>query len=57
MFDPKTLMNLDDYDKKCLQDLDEYEKVQWFVEVHTLSTGASFGELGLINNSPRQATI
>lgn len=31
--------------------------MQWQLEVTKLQTGASFGELALINNEPRKATI
>ena len=37
--------------------LEEYEETTWTVEVSKLQTGASFGELALINNEPRNATI
>lgn len=57
VFDPKTLMNLSDIDKQNLTDIDNYEKIKWFVEVHTLTTGDSFGELGLLKDEPRAATI
>ena len=50
-------MKLDDYDIQNLNDIEEYSKLQWFVDVSTLSTGDSFGELGLINNEPRTATV
>jgi len=30
---------------------------EWFVEVKILTAGKSFGELALINNAPRAATI
>ena len=35
----------------------KYKKLEWFVEVVTLTQGQSFGELALINNEPRAATI
>jgi hypothetical protein len=50
-------MNLDEHDLKNLDDLEAYEKMRWFVDVKSLQTGASFGELGLINNYNRAATI
>ena len=37
--------------------LNKYRRFNWFVEVLTLTSGHSFGELALINNAPRQATI
>ena len=37
--------------------LNKYKKFHWFVEALTLTSGHSFGELALINNEPRQATI
>lgn len=35
----------------------EFQKVQWFVEAVILTEGHSFGELALIDNKPRRATI
>ena len=46
----------DDMIKKIIQ-IKKYERFLWFVEVLTLKEGHSFGELALINNKPRAATI
>jgi hypothetical protein len=50
-------MNLSNIDRHNLDQLDKYNEYQWFVDVAKLRTGASFGELALINNEPRAATI
>ena len=56
-FDPYIHMNLSHTDKKNLDQLQKYRKIQWFTQVQALQTGHSFGELALINNEPRKATI
>ena len=33
------------------------DKLDWFKEVVSIGTGDSFGELALINDEPRAATI
>lgn len=57
MFDPRVSMNLSKTDLRNLDDLETYEELEWMVEVSLLATGANFGELALINNEPRAATI
>ena len=37
--------------------LDIYANFEWFVEVLTLEEGQSFGELAIIHNRPRAATV
>ena len=36
---------------------EKYQKYQWFIEITKLEEGKSFGELALINDRPRAATI
>jgi hypothetical protein len=57
LFDPRIHMNLSKTDKSNLDQLVKYEEFEWMVEVAKLRTGASFGELALINNDMRKATI
>lgn len=57
VFDPRVSMNLSKTDLRNLDDLETYEELEWMVEVSLLATGANFGELALINNEPRAATI
>jgi CRP-like cAMP-binding protein len=40
-----------------LHELSQLRKLQWFVQVTNLIDGSSFGELALIHNQPRKATI
>lgn len=56
-FDPKYDMNLSKLDKKNLEKLEKYEQFKWDIEVATMRTGASFGELALISDDTRKATI
>lgn len=57
IFDPRVHMNLTKLEKENLDQIVAYEKMQWMTEVAKLKTGQSFGELALINNEPRKATI
>ena len=50
-------MHLKKIEEENLELIDQYSELNWMVEVNQLSTGASFGELALINNEPRKATI
>ena len=50
-------MNLTNLEKENLDKIQYYEKLEWEIEIAQLSTGSSFGELALINNEPRKATI
>lgn len=54
-FDPCVTLT-EEMIKKIIQ-LKKYNRFQWFVEVLTLKEGHSFGELALLNNKPRAATI
>lgn len=40
-----------------LQELDKLDKEDWFITVCKLSTGQSFGELALLSNEARAATV
>ena len=57
VFDPKTCMDLSDQDLANLEYLEMYQSLLWMVEVRKMVSGASFGELALINREPRAATI
>jgi CRP-like cAMP-binding protein len=48
---------LSKYDLQQYEDYLRYNKMKWFIKVATLKSGHSFGELALINNSKRAATI
>ena len=57
IFDPRVYMKLKTYEKLNLEDIEKFEQYQWFVDVAKLVSGSSFGELALLNNEPRAATI
>ena len=40
-----------------IYEYDKLSKLQWFVKAVTLGEGHSFGELGIIDNKPRRATV
>lgn len=44
-------------EKYNLESLGKFEKMTWFDDVVKLCSGKSFGELALINEEPRDATI
>lgn len=50
-------MHLNKCEIERLEKIDEYSQIDWMGEINQLSTGATFGELALINNEPRKATI
>lgn len=56
-FDPKVHMFLTAEDHKNLSDIDFYKKVTWYKEASKLKSGTAFGELALLNNLPRSATV
>ena len=57
VFDPKVHMNLTSSEKSNLELIEEYENMKWLMEVSKLTSGGFFGELALINDEPRKATI
>ena len=50
-------MELTDEEEYRLNQLYAYQQLLWFVEVVRLREGGSFGELALIKDKPRAATI
>lgn len=57
LFDPRVHMNLSKTDIQNLDTYKRYKNMKWMVDVSKLYTGYSFGELALVNNEPRNATI
>lgn len=56
-FNLKKDIKFDDHDLEYLSTLSILKNMKWFVKVITLSEGNSFGELALIHDKPRAATI
>ena len=50
-------MKLTGEEKHNLEKIEEYQQMTWFLDVVKLCSGKSFGELALINDAPRAATI
>jgi hypothetical protein len=50
-------MKMSGEEKYNIDKLEEYQQMTWFLDVVKLCSGKSFGELALINDAPRAATI
>ena len=50
-------MKLTGEEKHNIDKIEEYDGMTWYLDVVKLSSGKSFGELALINDAPRAATI
>ena len=55
--DFRRALNLNHEDVRKLDDFKKLQEIEWFIEVAQLGDGQSFGELALIDNAPRAATI
>lgn len=56
-FDIEKHMSLSKVEVQNLNKIKKYDQWKWFVDVKTMLEGETFGELALINNDPRAATI
>ena len=50
-------MDLTKDEEYKLAQIKKYQKIMWLIDVKTMKSGDSFGELALINKSTRAATI
>ena len=57
MIDVKSELNLTDSEIVNYILFDQFSQLDWFIDAMVLSEGSSFGELALINDEPRKATI
>ena len=57
VFDVFKHMKLKPYDTENLTQFEKYKLLDWFVVVHNLKEGSTFGELALINDEPRAASV
>ena len=57
MLDIKKELNLVDSEIIKYIDFENLKEMVWFVDFMVLKDGNSFGELALINDEPRKATI
>jgi hypothetical protein len=56
-FEANKDLKLSKAEKQNIVDIEKYEKNKWFVEVAKLSYSHAFGELALIHEEPRAATV
>ena len=56
-YDVSSYMEVTKYEQNQLAKLKNYNELEWFIEINRLQKGKSFGELALINNEPRAATV
>jgi hypothetical protein len=57
IFDPRVHMQLSVNEKENLDKLELYKEYDWFSEVSKLKSGDHFGDLAILDNKPRAATI
>ena len=56
-FDRNKHVTFTENEKEKIHKLEFYDKFEWTIEVCKIETGGSFGELALITNNPRAASV